>query len=270
MWASGLLLLALLPLAAQQPRVETRDGKRVITNARKIDAADTRILIVGNSLSYFNEMPWMLEQIARSKGKSLYAEFSGRSGRTMKQHWDHGLARKRIEIERWDFVVLQAQSSEAITAPETFAEYARKFDALIRKHGAKTVIVETWAPRMYRLRQREYTERYSSLTKELGATLAPVGTAWQRLEERGIKLFEDRTHPNVAGSYLFASVLYAIVFGQSPAGAVHTFDVNFSEREFFRRSLEEDTIDGVTAAQIQQEAWRSLGARTRRGPPTPP
>lgn len=255
------LALALLTLGSDAPRVDTRGGRRVITNAPQAAAGDKRVLIIGNSLSYFNEMPWLFKEIARSKGMSLYAEFSGRSGATLKQHWDRGLARKRIEEDRWDFVVLQAQSSEAVREPEVFAEYTRKFDALIRKNGAKTVIMETWAPRMYRVKQRQYSERYASVAKELGATLAPVGTAWQRLEERGVKVFEDTTHPNVAGSYLVASVLYAIVFGQSAAGAVHTFDVKFEIPQFYRRSLEEDTIDGVTAAAIHDEAWRAVSRR---------
>ena len=116
-----------------------------ITNGAS--AGTTNVLIIGNSLSYFNEMPWMLQQIARSKGAQppLHVEFSGASGLTLEQHWKQGKALRRIEEERWDFVVLQAQSSEAVREPATFEEYARRFDEAIRARKAQSFIAAPWS-----------------------------------------------------------------------------------------------------------------------------
>lgn len=258
------LAAALLALASDTPRVETRDGRRTITNAPAVAANTRNILIVGNSLSYFNEMPWLLRQIAESKKAvpALYAEFSGGSGMSLEQHWKRGRARRRIEEQRWDYVVLQAQSTEAVRAPEVFEEYARKFDALIRANGAKTIIVETWAPLRYEFTQAQFRARYESVARKLNARLAPVGTAWQRLQSRGITLFDQSgVHPNVAGSYLYASVLWAIAYGRSAEGAVHAFDVKFAIPEFYRQSLERERIDAETAAAIHAEAWAAVKGR---------
>jgi hypothetical protein len=255
------VVLTLLALVNDQPRVETRDGKRTITNAPAVSAKTTNVLIVGNSLTYFNEMPWLLGEMAASKNVDppLRVVFSGRSGLTLEQHWKRGQARRTIEQQRWDYVVLQAQSTEAVRTPQSFAEHARKFDEVIRKSGARTVIVETWAPRTHDYPQRDFRAKYEAIARRLNARLAPVGAAWQELQNRGITLFDGGgLHSNVAGSYLYASVLFAVVYGRSAAGAVHTFDVDFDIREFYRQSLEEDRIDAATAAAIHAAAWRAV------------
>jgi hypothetical protein len=255
-----LALTASLLLLQQAPRVEQHGAHRTITNAPQGTTTTRNVLIVGNSLSYFNEMPWMLEQIALSKKAlpRLHVEFSGGSGMTLEQHWRTGKAAKRINDYRWDFVVLQAQSTEALRTPAEFETYARRFDAVIRSRGARTVILGTWAPRDSRFSQHALDEEYEKTARVLGATLAPAGSAWQQLQTRGIDLFEDDIHPNVAGSYLVAAVLYAVIYGASPSGATHSFDVHFEIPEFYRRSLEHDRIDEVTAAAIQTSAWTAV------------
>ena len=255
-----LIFAAALLLLEDAPRVEKHGGQRTITNARPLSAATRNILIIGNSLSYFNEMPWMLEQIALSKKvlPQLHVEFSGGSGMTLEQHWKSGKALQRINEGRWDFVVLQPQSTEALRSRETFEAYARRFDTRIRSRGARTVLLGTWAPRHSGYAQRSFDEEYEKTARLMGATLAPVGLVWEQLKRRGIELFEDDTHPDLAGSYLIASVLYAVAYKTSPAGATHTFDVHFDIPEFYRRSLEQDHIDDTTAAAIQAGAWAAV------------
>lgn len=84
---------------------------------------------------------------------------------------------------------------------EETLKYAQMLDALVRKSGAKTVIFLTWAPRV-----------------------APIGVAWAELARSGIEVEEGGAHPTLAGSYLATCVLYATLYGRSPAGAMHTFE----------------------------------------------
>ena len=232
-----ILLLLALPLGAQE---------------------DLRVLFIGNSLTYWNEMPWMLERVAESKNRTLKAAFSGGSGMSLKQHWQRGRALKAIGSERWDYVVLQGQSSEPTAAPNEFARYAKMFDAEIRKRGAKTILLETWAPQEAPERQAEISKRYADAARALGARLAPMAKAWHRTRAQGIETYGDHLHPSLAGSYLTACLFYALLFGQTPAGATHVFDVQFEIDEFYRRALEHDRIDAATAAAIQRIAWETV------------
>ncbi len=54
---------------------------------------------------------------------------------------------------------------------------------------------------------------------ELGASVVPVGTAWQKLgakHDKPVLHAEDGSHPTVAGSYLAACTFYATLFGGDP------------------------------------------------------
>ena len=223
-------------------------------------ADDTRVLFIGNSLTYWNEMPWMLERVAESLGdRKLRAVFNGGSGMSLRQHWDRGRAVRAIREGNWDYVVLQAQSSEMLATPDETRRYARLLDGEIRKVRAKTIVFGTWVIEGSDTPQAELTKRYAALAKELDAELAPVGTAWDELRRAGIRMFDGSgVHPSLAGTYLSACVFWATIRDESPAGATHTFEVKFDIPEFYRRDLENERIDERTARAIQRAAWKAV------------
>lgn len=57
-------------------------------------------------------------------------------------------------------------------------------------------------------------------SRELGATVAPVGLAFarSRIERPDLVLYSSDGHPTSQGSYLAACVLYGVIFGESPLG----------------------------------------------------
>jgi hypothetical protein len=191
------------------------------------------VLLIGNSYTYFNNLPRMLERLARADGpgRRVVVEMIAEGGATLQDHWERGKAAKAIRGGGWDFVVLQEQSTlgvtylvdgqPRITDADKYFQYARRLDAVIRKSGARTVLFGFWA------RENAPEEDWNALAyfhrqlgKELGATVAPVGLAWHaiRQRERGIRLYQDdRSHPEPAGSYLAACTLYAACFGSPPA-----------------------------------------------------
>jgi hypothetical protein len=62
---------------------------------------------------------------------------------------------------------------------------------------------------------------YRTIGDELGATVAPVGLAWQEAVQTkpDVALWDaDGSHPALPGSYLAACVLYTTLFGKSPEG----------------------------------------------------
>ena len=70
---------------------------------------------------------------------------------------------------------------------------------------------------------------FDRLTREHGLTSAPVGRVWEKVlrEHPEINLYQpDGSHPSPAGAYLAACVLYATVYGESPAGLPATNGVD--------------------------------------------
>jgi hypothetical protein len=227
-------------------------------------AAERHVLFIGNSLTYFNEMPWITERVAESLNVAppLRTQFSGGSGMTLRQHWDRGRAVRAIREGRFTHVVLQPQSSEIVRTPEETFRYAKLLHGEIKRSGAKTVLFWTWAPRTMNFTQRQFDAQYAKLARELGAIVAPVGIAWESLQSGGVELFDGSgLHPNLAGSYLAACVFVATIYQRSPEGARHVFDVKYDINEFYREALETERLTAEAARRIQRAAWAAVQRR---------
>src|SRR5688572_31598139 len=114
-------------------------GKRVDAGAKQ-HPDELRVLFIGNSLTYFNEMPWLAEEVAKSLGVKpvLRTDFSGRSGSTLKQHFERSRTVRAIRQGKYAYVVLQPQSTEIVRTPAETFQYAKKLDEEIKRSGAKT------------------------------------------------------------------------------------------------------------------------------------
>ena len=192
-----------------------------------------KVLMIGNSHTYFNNLPKMFEQVglADQSPRRVRCEMIVKGGATLQEHWDAGKAVPAIRQGKWDFVILQEQSTLGVTflveglpriadASYYFAA-AHRFDDVIRKSGAKTVVFAFWARENAPKEDRDaLAYDHLKLGQDLGAIVAPVGLAWQAVRNpkaRAALYHDDHSHPKPEGSYLAACTLYAACFGAVPA-----------------------------------------------------
>jgi hypothetical protein len=171
-----------------------------------------RVLFVGNSFTYGNDLPRLVAEMASDHDPPVRLEVHtvARDGMTLERHWREGEAARRLAADRWDIVVLQEQSSRPLIEPQLMEEYARRFAELARSRGADVVIFETWARLDQPDAQKRLASVYQRIADAVGATVAPVGTAWHRTlaRQRDAGLHaEDGLHASPAGSRLAASVI---------------------------------------------------------------
>jgi len=181
-----------------------------------------RILFIGNSLTYFNDLPKMVQELAQAGQQTpLIYEKETPGGCTLEKHWKDGKALAKIQAHPWDFVVLQDYSSAPLLKRDAMFEFGRKFDAAIKKQGAKTLFYMTWALQNKPDDQAAISQAYLDLSKELQDGIAPVGKAWQAALQADpnlrLHLFDGK-HPNATGTYLAACVFYATIYHVSPEG----------------------------------------------------
>lgn len=71
--------------------------------------------------------------------------------------------------------------------------------------------------------QARLNSAYAALAQTTGATLAPVGAAWERAQRVApeIQLLDGTQHPSPAGTYLTAAVLFHVVFNTSAVGSTY-------------------------------------------------
>jgi hypothetical protein len=254
-----------------------------LVTAQSPSRSPTRVLFIGNSFTYFNNMPHILEAIAASQhGPVIQAQLIAVGGASLKDHWEDGKAVDAINSGHFDYVVLNEQSAlsdvlivnqkSRVAAPDTFWKYAGLFDTAIRKSGARTVLLMTWKDAGAPERDQQALDyAFADFAKKHDSVLAPVSVAWTRLRKNlSINLyFEDQHHPSTTGSYLEACVLYATVTGKSPVGAASSVTGTPIENDDGKVLAGKTTmlvdLPREQAREIQQTAWDVVQEFARSG-----
>jgi len=192
-----------------------------------------RILFIGNSYTYVNDLPQVLASLARSGGHRVQTGMAAVGGWTLADHAASSRTLELLRASKWDFVVLQEQSEmPAMEQSRTTSMYpaARQLVAQIEELGARPMFFMTWAHREglpdymlmdFRSMQFAIDRAYLGIAEELNVPLAPVGYAWllANAQDPQLQLWQqDGSHPTQQGTYLAACVFYAAIFHQSPAG----------------------------------------------------
>ncbi|MBL8961247.1 MAG: MBL fold metallo-hydrolase, partial [Gemmatimonadetes bacterium] len=191
-----------------------------------------RVLFIGNSYTYFNNLPEIVADFARlaNTSREIRVESIVRGGATLRDHWDAGTALARLRATPWDFVVLQEQSMlglalqdgrPTINDPGFFHHYARLFVDQVKAAGATPVFFLTWSRRATPELQPRLTRAYQEIARATGARLASVGPAWQAVRQQrpDLELYaSDGTHPSPTGSYLAAATIWSTISGATPVG----------------------------------------------------
>jgi hypothetical protein len=183
-------------------------------------APPSRILFIGNSLTYANDLPAMVCTLARAAGRAVTCASVARPDVSLEDHWNSGPARATI-AEGWDLVVLQQGPSALPESRTLLVEYVRRFDGLIRKTGARTAVYMVWPSRQRRADAPGVSQSYTAAARAVNGLLLPAGDAWRAAwaVDGGLALYgPDGFHPSPMGSYLAALVIYRQLFGE-PAPA---------------------------------------------------
>jgi hypothetical protein len=203
------------------------------------------VLFIGNSFTARNDLPGMIARLAEAAGARMEHRLVSAGGASLRMHWNKGVAVEAIRRGRYDYVVLQEQSTLPVKNAARMHENVRLFDAAIKAAGAKTALFMTWARQHAPETQRLITDAYEAIGRETGAVVVPVGRAWERYMkdyDSPVLHDRDRSHPSPAGSYLAACVFFAVLFARSPVG----------------QATAVEGLSSVEAARLQQAAWESV------------
>jgi hypothetical protein len=178
-----------------------------------------RILFIGNSLTYENDLPGMVCQLARSVGRKLVCDSLALPDYGLEQHWQSGKARTLIATGQWDVVVLQQGPSALPESRRVLVDYTRRFDTEIKKAGARTALYMVWPSRQRRGDMEGVSQSYRAAAKAIDGLLLPVGDAWRAalMADRDLPLYAaDGFHPSGVGTYLAALVVYRHLLAVPP------------------------------------------------------
>ena len=197
----------------------------------------TRVLFIGNSYTFVNDLPTMFADLAGAGGHRVETGMIAPGGWTLANHVGSSDTLDKIKSSNWNYVVLQEQSEiPSIQQSRTQQMYpaARTLVSNIRNIGATPIFFETRAHRdgwpenglpNYESMQFQIDNGYLGIAQELNVAVAPVGFAWLTVRRQNPQLDlwqDDGSHPTGQGTYLAACVFYSVIFQQSPSGLTFT------------------------------------------------
>lgn len=178
-----------------------------------------RVLFLGNSLTYSNDIPSIVQGLAAAAGKKMTFQSICFPAYNLEDQYRQGDALKALKRQKWDYVVMQQGPTSLPEDAEDMTNWAKVFDPKIRKAGAKPAMYMVW-PQHDRIAYFDAIhEHYSDTAKAINAMFIPAGegwrNAWKRDPQAPIYSF-DLFHPSVAGSYLSALSIYGMLFDVPP------------------------------------------------------
>jgi hypothetical protein len=191
-------------------------------SAQPADTLD--VLFVGNSYTYFWNMPLIVETLSENADVYIKARKSTEGGVTWKDHWEgaKGLkTQERIDAEEWDIVILQNHSLSTIRDLDQFMEYGDKLIAKVQRADAEAVLYATWARDFNPLMQSDIMAGYEQLAQKHGLRNARAGEVWEDIRQLRpeLELYDpDGSHPSPIGSYVNAVLFYCLLTGESAQG----------------------------------------------------
>lgn len=192
------------------------------------------ILFVGNSYTYYNDMPEVLfAQEACHAGIEVNVTAVTKGGYYLDQFADpeneHGKRlRETVAGKKYDCIILQDQSMNPIKDEKKFLDSVGAMKRLLGAHTDRFVLYATWgrktgSPQLDELgldteqMARGLSEAYNKAGKMFGMDVAEVGKAFLRYsaERPDADLYNpDLSHPSELGSAVAARVIFSTVFGK--------------------------------------------------------
>lgn len=173
------------------------------------------ILFIGNSHTYFNDMPAIFRRICKWSSKEVFCVMLAHGGVGLDYHAAEPEAPHNIVYGGYDRVVLQHKANPF--EPEIFKESATELSKLIKKGGAEGTLYMPWPKDGDRELQPLAVEGYTAFAKESGFSLAPAGVAFWRFSDAHpeIPMFrKDGMHASKKASYLAACCIYSAIYDE--------------------------------------------------------
>ena len=182
------------------------------------------ILLIGNSHTYFNDMPLMVRRRAEDAGYDCRVTMIAHGGWFLAQHAEEPDVRFNILHGGYDYVVLQ-EHAHPFGPEEKFREAAVRLNGMIRQAGSVPVLYAVWAKKDEPEAQERMNEAHRRVADAIGALLAPVGENWRQYQQSrpDLEIYAgDGAHASPAGSDFAAACIWDAIRQdlENGAGAV--------------------------------------------------
>lgn len=178
--------------------------------------ADARVLFLGNSLTYTNDLPFLVRAIAEAAGHTFVHSTIARPDYSLEDHWNTG-GRDAVLQAQADFVIMQQGPSSLPESQEYLRTWTERFAPVIAEAGGTPALYMVW-PDDTRLHAfDDVRDSYESAAVAVGGLFIPAGEAWRAAWDAGLTspLYgPDGFHPSGLGSVIAALTIVRAIYDE--------------------------------------------------------
>lgn len=219
-----------------------------------LPAGGHHVLFVGNSLTYANDLPRTLSDLAAAGGDTIRTAAVALPNLALVDHAaGQSDAVPAIGRARWEWVVMQQGPSSRGVNRDTLVIGARALAAAIRAAGARPALYMVWPARANAADFDGVRDAYRAAACAVDGMFLPAGEAWRTAwrADATLPLYgPDDFHPAPLGTWLAALVMYERITGKDARSLPATVTVA-------GRRLD---VPAETARLLQRAAHETNGA----------
>jgi len=173
------------------------------------------ILFIGNSLTYYNNLPVLVEEEAKEKGFKVKAEMVAKPNYAIIDHLEDGDVQQLIKTAKYDYVIVQQGPSSQPKGRKMLIDDGKKLAQLCNESNSKLCFFMVWPSLNYYSSFDGVIESHKLAAQANEAVLIPVGLVWQQhFKETGKYDYYglDGFHPSLEGSKVAARVIVETLF----------------------------------------------------------
>lgn len=157
---------------------------KITENEVQYSMEKLRVLFVGNSHTFFNDMPTIFQMFCRENGIDAEVVMQAHPGVHLSWHlsqqWE---LRYGLVQGHFDYMVFQQAAHPCPPMEETLQDGSKVVE-LARAQGVKPIATITWCERRFPENQQKMVEIFDALREKTGICCSPVGQVFQRSSGR--------------------------------------------------------------------------------------
>lgn len=176
---------------------------------------DTTVLFVGNSLTYTNDLPKLVADIAKSNGRKIETEMLALPNYALVDHLADRHLQKMMASKKYHYVIVQQGPSSQAEGKAMLLEAAHIIKGMCDANGARLVFFMVWPAYDNYYNFDGVIKNYTEAAVLTNSILCPVGAVWKDYIDRTKDLSyygSDLFHPSIKGSQLAAEVIFNSMF----------------------------------------------------------
>jgi hypothetical protein len=174
-----------------------------------------KILFVGNSLTYTNDLPELVRMEAKKRNIFIETSSLALPNAALEDHWNSGEAQKFIKANHFNFVIVQQGPSSQPEGRKMLLGYGEKFRELCKEQKTQLAFFMVWPAKENYHMFDGVIKNYTEAAETNAAILLPVGKVWKKYmdETKDFSYYgPDEFHPSLKGSQVAAKVICETLF----------------------------------------------------------